>query len=101
VTIFTSLALKIVRFRAEDINISATYLEQTLVALRRATDSQKDLICDDPSFAIVLALSLKSRNPKKRRISSEIIAVIAESSATRSAKLLEEGVASTLARISM
>lgn len=55
----------------------------------------------EPSFVPTLGKSLKNRDVMLRRVSSKIVEVLSNGSPTRSGRMMEEGIGSSLAYIAV
>jgi hypothetical protein len=61
-----------------------------------ATEHEKDWLANEP-FVPVLGKYLRSRDVALRRISSEIVGVLSDSSPSRSGRMMEKGIGRSLA----
>jgi len=66
-----------------------------------ATKDEKDLLADNSDFVPVLGDYLNSNNPTLRRISSEIIQILAGGSEWRAGRMMEEGIGQSLAWVAV
>jgi hypothetical protein len=66
-----------------------------------ATEHEKDLLADNSDFVPVLGDYLNSRNATLRRISSEIIEILADGSEWRAGRMMEEGIGRSLAWVAV
>ena len=81
--------------------VAKAYLEEIRNDVIDATEEEKDLLVDEPQFVPILGNYLKSRDITLRRISSEIVEILSNSSAFRSGRIMEEGIGSSLAWVAV
>ena len=77
-------------------NVAKSYLQAIHDYAIEATESDMDLLADNVEFVPVLGEYLNSRNAALRRISSEMIHIIAEGSGWRAGRMMEEGIGASL-----
>jgi hypothetical protein len=82
-------------------NIAKSYLQAIHDTAKKATELEKDLLADNGEFVPVLGDYLNSRNASLRRISSEIIQILADGSAWRAGRLMDEGIGKSLAWVAV
>jgi hypothetical protein len=66
-----------------------------------ATTDERDLLADNSDFVPVLGDYLNSNNATLRRISSEIIQILAGGSEWRAGRMMEEGIGQSLAWVAV
>lgn len=88
-------------FRVREAAVLRCYLQETCTSATHATEAQKEWFVSEPSFVPTLGNYLKSRDVMLRRVSSEIIEVLSNGSPTRSGRMMEEGIGSSLAYIAV
>ncbi|KAG6832805.1 hypothetical protein H0H92_009424 [Tricholoma furcatifolium] len=80
-------------------NVVQTFLREVCEFINNSNDTEKGLFVSEPFFVPTVGKHLKGRDPVIRRDSSTIIQLLSKGSATRSGRIMNEGIGRYLSEI--
>lgn len=77
------------------------FLQATCEIIKDSRDREKDYFVMEPSFVSAIGRHLKGRDVAMRRDSSTIIEFISKGSASRSGRIMDEGIGQNLSWVAL